>query len=81
MILRWPGFAGNTGAWATGLTRNGDLYVVTVYTGTGGGRLRLDLGELAWIVDAADNYFSGPYTSGEEYTLLQLPLFLPQLSK
>lgn len=75
------GFAGNTGAWATGLTRNGDLYVVTVYTGTGGGRLRLDLGELAWIVDAADNYFSGPYTSGEEYTLLQLPLFLPQLSK
>ena len=75
------GFAGNSGASVTNVSGSGDAYVVTVSTGVGGGRLRLDLDEGAWIWDAADNLFNGPFTGGEEYTLLQLPLFLPQLSK
>ena len=36
------GFAGNSGASVTSVSGSGDSYVVTVQTGTGGGRLRLN---------------------------------------
>jgi hypothetical protein len=75
------GFAGNSGASVTNVSGSGDSYVVTVQTGTGGGRLRLDASASDWIWDAAGNLLIEEYTSGEEYTLLQLPMFLPQVCK
>ena len=75
------GFAGNSGASVSNVSGSGDSYVVTVQTGTGGGRLRLDASTSDWIWDAAGNLLIEEYTSGEEYTLLQLPMFLPQVCK
>ena len=75
------GLSGNSGASVLNISGSEDYYVVTVTTGTGGGRLRLDVEYGAWINDAAYNYLSEPFRDGEEYTLLQLALFLPQLSK
>jgi hypothetical protein len=75
------GLAGNSGASVTNVSGSGDSYVVTVQTGTGGGRLRLDASASDWIWDAAGNLLIEEYTSGEEYTLLQLLMFLPQLCK
>ena len=75
------GFGGNTGASVLSVSGSGDSYVVTVSTGTGGGRLRLDIPYTAIIWDAANNWFEGYYTSGEEYTVLYFDMFLPQLSK
>jgi len=75
------GLAGNSGASVASVSGSGDSYVVTVQTGTGGGRLRLDVSNFSWIWDTAGNLLRDYFTSGEEYTLLQLPMFLPQLCK
>jgi len=75
------GFAGNSGASVKSVSGSGDSYVVTVQTGTGGGRLRLNASASDWIWDAAGNLLITDYTSGEEYTLLQLSMFLPQVCK
>lgn len=75
------GLAGNSGASVINVSGSGDSYIVTVQTGTGGGRLRLDVSNFSWIWDTAGNLLRDYFTSGEEYTLLQLPMFLPQVCK
>ncbi len=73
------GLAGNSGASVKSVSGSGDSYVVTVQTGTGGGRLRLDVSNSSWIWDTAGNLLREYFASGEEYILLQLHVFLPVL--
>jgi hypothetical protein len=54
---------------------SGDMYTVTVNTGTGSGTLSLGFSATASIYDLASNLFSG-YTGGEVYTIVKSYLTL-----
>ncbi|HEU0295738.1 MAG TPA: choice-of-anchor Q domain-containing protein [Anaerolineales bacterium] len=57
-----------TGATISNVTGSGNIYTVTVNTGTGQGKLRLDVPVNASIMDLAGNPLAGlPFTSGESY--------------
>jgi subtilisin family serine protease len=61
---------GLTGPSVTTVTPvSGSIYTVSVATGTGSGSLRLDIPASPSINDLDGNPLSGPYTSGESYTL------------
>ncbi len=61
---------GITGAAVTEVSGTGEVYTVTVSTGSGSGTLRLDIPAGASITDLANNPLSGlPYTGGESYTV------------
>ena len=70
---------GLTGTGITGVTGSGQTYTVTVQTGTGDGKLRLDLIDDDSIVDASAQPLgglgagNGTYTNGETYTLDHTP--------
>lgn len=54
----------------------GNVYVVTINTGTGNGTIRLDMPASATIKDLAGNSLSDlPFTSGEVYWIVKLATF------
>ncbi|HPO14951.1 MAG TPA: hypothetical protein PLI09_16030, partial [Candidatus Hydrogenedentes bacterium] len=56
----------------TGVSGSGNVYTVTIYTGTAGvagGLVGLDLVDNDTIYDGADNYLTGSFTTGEVYTI------------
>jgi hypothetical protein len=58
-----------TDAAVTSLTGSGEMYVVSVNTGSGSGTIRLDVVDNDTIEDLDGNTFDTPYTSGEEYKI------------
>ena len=68
---------GVSGALVSNVSGSGDIYIVTVNTGTGNGSIRLDLIDDDSIVDKVGNPLggsgsdNGDYTSGEEYEIIK----------
>jgi len=60
---------GVSGATVSGVSGSGDVYTVTVNTGSGDGTIHLDAANNNMIVDAASNSLGGGFTSGETYTI------------
>jgi predicted outer membrane repeat protein len=60
---------GITDASITGVTGSGRSYIVTVNTGSRSGDLRLDIIDTPSIQDMTGNFLTGPYTSGEFYSV------------
>ncbi|MBI5933769.1 MAG: hypothetical protein HY867_08680 [Chloroflexi bacterium] len=62
--------SGVSGATVSGVSGSGNVYTLTVSTGSGNGTLRLDVPVGATISDIVGNPLAGlPYTSGETYTI------------
>ncbi len=70
---------GVLGAYVTGVSGSGNVYAVTVNTGSGNGTIRLEVPVSATIADLVGNPLAGrPYTSGETYTITKVfTIFLP----
>jgi hypothetical protein len=61
---------GVTGAAVSGVSGSGNVYTVTVNTGSGNGAIRLDIPGSATITDLVGTPLNGlPFTSGETYTI------------
>jgi hypothetical protein len=58
-----------TGAVVASLTGSGEMYVVSVDTGSGSGTIRLDVVDNDTIEDLDGNSFDTPYSSGEKYKI------------
>ena len=71
--------SGVSSASVTGVSGSGNVYTVTVNTGTGNGTICLDIPVSATISDLAWNPLASlPYTGGETYTVNEVhTLFLP----
>jgi len=70
--------SGVSGAAVTEVSGAGEVYTVTVSTGSGTGTLRLDIPAGASITDLVGNSLSGlPYTRGEAYMVRPNFIFLP----
>lgn len=70
--------AGNSGASVLDVAGAGAQYTVTVSSGVGGGRVRLDIPLAAPITDLAGNPLANlPYTDGETYIILYHHVFVP----
>ncbi|HJS20460.1 MAG TPA: Ig-like domain-containing protein, partial [Anaerolineales bacterium] len=63
--------SGIAGASVAGVSGSGSVYTVSVNTGFGNGKIRLDVQDNDSIVDAASNPLDGAFTTGETYTILK----------
>jgi len=65
---------GGSGAAVSAVSGSGDIYTVTVNTGSGDGTIRLDVPVSAAITDLVGNPLEDlPYTAGEAYTIPPSP--------
>jgi predicted outer membrane repeat protein len=62
---------GLTGAAITEVSSSGDHYVVSVSTGSGDGRIRLDVRADAALRDASGQPLASGYSDGESYTVVR----------
>lgn len=63
------GLATSTGAQITHITGSGNLYLVSVLTGTGDDALRLDFMDNDSVVDLAGNATNAGFSNGETYAI------------